>query len=493
MDATQAVKIARAELELRARDQKRRLGERYDWYGGVCSCGVPLGECEEHPRARHDQRPPEGDWRHWLLRGGRGSGKTRTAAEFVRHRVEAGQARHVALVGDTVKDVRTIMIEGPSGLLAISPPWFTPVYEPSKAQVTWPNGAVATIYSAEKPEQLRGPQFHLVWPDELAKWSHNQQETWDQIQFALRMKVEPRPQAVITTTPQPTETFKSILRDPRTVWTKARTADNARHLDPDFLRYIHQKYGNTRLGLQELDAELLEDTPGALWKSILIDPYRLEKVPWGVNLIRVVVGVDPGAGSSDPESGAETGIVIAGRGDDGHGYVLGDWSLKGSPQGWGKKVLEAYQAYQADRVAAEVNNGGDMVEANLRAIQADPGVHPSGASIAFKKLWASRGKVTRAEPVVSLYEQGRIHHVGPREVYANLESQMTTWVPSQRSPDRMDALVWTLYELLIEEGSEGQPEAGGYRQAVGQSSLGGLSFGGGRSVGFGQQGMRGAF
>jgi phage terminase large subunit-like protein len=471
---------ARAQLELRQREEKRRLGPRYDWYGDECACGKPLGTCREHPRARPDQRPPgthrssndRPDWRIWVYLAGRGTGKTRSFAEFVNREVEKGHVAWVALINETVKDVRDVQIEGPSGLLRTAPPWFRPVYEPSKARVTWPNGAIATIYSAEQPEALRGPEFGLGWLDEIGKWQRGQQEVWDNVQMCLRAVVEPRPRLAVSSTPRPTPTFKAILKDTRAVVTRARTLDNAAHLDPDFLAYIMDKYGGTRLGRQELDAELLEDTPGALWTTGTLDGNRVKEIPRDVGLARVVIGVDPGAGSADPDSGAETGIVVGARGTDRLGYLLEDCSLKSSPAGWAAEVLRAYARHKADCIVVERNNGGAMVEHTIRTIPSG-GDHPSGFDVPIKTVWASRGKATRAEPIASLAERGRIRHVG---VFNALETQLTEWLPGDDSPDRLDAYVWAFTELFPDQiGESGTVVVGGRRPDYG--TAGGLASG----------------
>ena len=451
---------AAAELELRAREERRRLDSRFDWYGEPCSCGLALGACRHHHRARENQRPPgypgaasdDASWYVCLIEAGRGFGKTRCGAEWVRSKAEAFPGCHIALVNETVKDVRDVMIEGPGGLIDIAPPWCQPLYEPSKARVTWPNGSVATIYSAEQPGLLRGPQFHFAWLDELPKWRRAQQETWDMLQFGMRLG--DRPQILISTTPKPTETYKKIRSDKRTVRLGGSTYDNRAQLAETFFENVTTDYAGTRLGRQELFAELLEDTPGALWTTDMIDGPRVVTLPPMVRLIRVAVGVDPGAGSSDPESGAETGIVVAARGSDGHGYVLDDLSVKGSPDEWAEAAVAGYETHKADVLAAEINNGGDMVLAVIAS--ANP-------TVPTKKLWASRGKVTRAEPVARLYEQGKIHHVGSFPV---LETQMTGWIPGEKSPDRMDALVWALTEVMLEgKKSSGKIAVGGERPA----------------------------
>ncbi len=364
----------------------------------------------------------------WLLLAGRGFGKSRTGAEWVREQVESGRSRRIALVAPTAADVRDVMIEGESGLLAICPPWNMPVYESSKRRLTWPNGAIATTYSAEEPDRLRGPQHDAAWCDEVAAWRYP--ETWDMLMFGLRLGVDPR--CVVTTTPKPIPIIRNLLKNPTTAITRGSTYENRANLAEAFFEQIVAQYEGTRLGRQELYAEVLDDVEGALWTRALIDQHRVKVAP---ELKRIVVAIDPAITASDDSD--ETGIVVAGLGVDNHGYALDDLSLRASPDGWARRAVEAYHARKADRIVAEVNQGGDMVEYTIRTV--DP-----RASI--KKVHAARGKQTRAEPIVALYEQGRIHHVG---VLPQLEEQMCNWVPGMDSPDRMDAAVWAFTELML--------------------------------------------
>ncbi|HEY8871552.1 MAG TPA: terminase family protein [Stellaceae bacterium] len=386
-------------------------------------------------RARPGQLPPPGGWRVWLLLAGRGFGKTRTGAEFVRARVGARTARRIALVAPTAADARDVMVEGESGLLAIAPPADRPLYEPSKRRLTWPNGAVATLFSADEPERLRGPQHDFAWCDELAAWRYP--DAWDMLMFGLRLGDDPR--AVVTTTPRPTRLIRALLADPKVVTTRGATAENRANLAPAFLDQIVKRYQGTRLGRQELDAELLDDMPGGLWQRGIIEATRTSTVP---QFSRVVVAIDPAVSAS--EHADETGIIAAGRDSNGHGYVLADASGRYAPAEWARVAIAAYGARQADRIVAEINNGGDMVEATLRMI--DP-------NVPFSAVRAARGKVARAEPVAALYEQGRIHHIG---VFAQLEDQMCSFTSdfdrttAGYSPDRVDALVWAFTELLVE-------------------------------------------
>ena len=380
---------------------------------------------------RDAQQPPEGDWRVWLLLAGRGFG----GAEFVRAEVKLGRARRIALVAPTALDARSVMVEGESGLLNIGPPSQRPVYEPSLHRLTWRHGQIATLYSADEPDRLRGPQHDLAWCDELAAWRYP--AAWDMLMFGLRLGRDPR--AVVTTTPRPLKLLRELLADPKVRTTRGRTIDNKANLPPAFFDQIVRRYEGTRLGRQELDAEILEDLPGALWQRAMIEAGRTSVLP---ALRRVVVAIDPAVASG--EDADETGIVAAGRDAEGHGYVIADVSGRYAPAQWAKTALAAYRTHRADRIVAEVNNGGEMVEATLRIL--DPGVP-------FRAVHAARGKVARAEPVAALYEQGRIHHLG---VFAALEDQMCSFTSdfdratAGYSPDRVDALVWALSELFIE-------------------------------------------
>lgn len=378
--------------------------------------------------ARPDQLPPPGDWRTWLILAGRGWGKTRTGAEWVRHMAITGQARRIALVARTAADVRDVIVEGESGLLAIHRRDERPTWIATKRQLRWPNGALATTYSADEPDQLRGPQSDAAWCDELAAWRYP--EAWDQLQFGLRLGQSPR--VVVTTTPRPTPIVRSLAASPDTLVTRGRTADNRRNLARGVVDDLERRYAGTRLGRQELDGEILTDTPGALWTYSALDALRR---PAPAALRRVVVAVDP-AVSSTSESD-ETGIVAAGFADDGHVYVLADESGRWSPAEWAARTARLYERLQADRVIAEANQGGALVEANLRA---------ASAHLPVTLVHASRGKRARAEPVAALYEQARVHHVG---ALARLEDQLCTWDGSGASPDRLDALVWAVTALIL--------------------------------------------
>jgi phage terminase large subunit-like protein len=398
---------------------------------------------------RQSQAMPEGRWATWLVLGGRGLGKTRVGSETVNAWAmelgkKYGSAGHIALVAKDPADARGVMVEGESGILATAPPWFRPHYEPSKRKLTWPNGVHAHTYSSETPDQLRGPQHHKLWGDELCKWKRAQ-DTWDMAQFGLRRGTDP--QALITTTPRPIPTLKLILSDPSTVITRGSMLENRDNLPERFINAILTKYGGTRLGRQEIDAELLEDTPGALWTLARIEASRVrpEDVP---ELEALVVAVDPAV--TDPKRKpeladhiAETGIVVVGRGIDKHGYVLHDVSGQMSPNEWGTKAVVTYETLRAGVIVGEVNNGGDLVRNLVETCGKQ-----QGYGVNFKSVTASRGKQTRAEPIAALYEQGRMHHVG---AFPDLEDQMSTWVPGQKSPDRMDALVWGATECMLSQ------------------------------------------
>lgn len=395
------------------REARKRGLDAYDW----------------RTKARPDQLPPDGDWTTWLALAGRGWGKTRTGAEFVREQVENGTAKRVALVAATSADARDVMIEGESGLLSVSPPWFQPTYEPSKRRVTWPNGAIATAYSADEPRRLRGPQHDLAWADELAAWTYP--EAWDQLMLGLRLGSHPR--VIVTTTPKPVRVVRELLHSDSTHVTRGSTYDNRANLAPAFFEQIIRRYEGTRLGRQELYAEILDDLPGALWTRAMLEDAHTQTPP---DLKRIVVAIDPAVTSG--EDSDQTGIIVAGLGVDGLGYVLADRTCRMSPAGWAERALTALDEFQADRIVAEVNNGGDMVEHTIRSVR---------RNAPYKKVHASRGKRVRAEPIAALYEQARVKHVAG---LSELEDQMVTFLPegNDASPDRVDALVWALTDLF---------------------------------------------
>jgi predicted phage terminase large subunit-like protein len=388
--------------------------------------------------ARPEQLAPEGDWSIWLALAGRGWGKTRSGSEWIHEEVNEGRGRYIALVAPTAADARDVMVEGQSGIIATAPPRQRPVYEPSKRRLTWPNGAVASLFSADEPERLRGPQFDTAWCDELGTWRYAQ-AAWDNLMLGLRVGANPR--AFVSTTPRPIKILKELLSraGKDVVVTRGRTQDNAENLARPFLTSIVGRYGGTRLGRQELEGELLEDVPGALWQRIWIDRDRVDAAP---QLKRIVVAVDPAV--STGEDSDETGIIVAGVGPDGHGYVLDDLSGRYAPHEWAQKAIGAYNRWQADRIIAEVNNGGQMVESTLKMI---------GPSVPFKAVHASRGKVMRAEPVSALYEQQRVHHVGMLPLLEDQQCAFSSDFDRSRagySPDRLDALVWALSELMVD-------------------------------------------
>ncbi|MGK6315258.1 DNA-packaging protein [Neorhizobium sp. DT-125] len=398
--------------------------------------------------ARPEQKPPAGDWRTWLIMGGRGSGKTRAGAEWVHALASAGERSElrIALVAETLGDAREVMIDGVSGICRIARSK-RPDFEISRRRLVWPNGAVAQIFSSEDPEALRGPQFHFAWCDELAKWKHAE-ETFDMLQFGLRLGADPR--QLVTTTPRPVPVLKRLIADPGTRLVRISTGANAGNLAPGFLQALEARYGGTRLGRQEIAGELIEDREDALWKRADLEACRMGfhgGHPGGRftgALRRIVVAVDPPSGSGD---GSCCGIVVAGLETGGRAVVLADCSVEGaSPAGWAHAVTKAYARFQADRVVAEVNQGGEMVTAMLRSVD---------AALPVTMVRATRGKFLRAEPVAALYEQGRIVHAGR---FADLEDQMCDFGPdglsSGRSPDRLDALVWALTALRLENSGE---------------------------------------
>lgn len=383
---------------------------------------------------RHDyQRPPDGDWRVWLQLGGRGSGKTRAGAEELRRQVEECGRRYVHLIGPTAADVRDVMVEGESGILAVSPPWNRPLYEPSKRRLTWPNGAHALLFSADEPERLRGPQCEWIWADEPCAWRYVQQ-AWDMLMFGLRLGDDPR--CIVTTTPKSLPWLKDLIAQATTVTTRSTTYDNRANLAPAFFDDIVARYEGSQLGRQELLAHILEDIEDALWQRAWIEKNRVNHGD-AREYKRIVVGVDP-AGTHKPGS-AETGIIVGGLGLDNHSYIIDDLSCRVSPSEWAYRVVEGYERYSASYVAAEVNMGWELVKANLHTIE---------PTLPVREVRATRGKRLRAEPVVTLYEQGRVHHVG---TFGDLEDQMCTWVPGESdvSPDRVDALVHTVTDLAL--------------------------------------------
>jgi predicted phage terminase large subunit-like protein len=394
-------------------------------------------------KARPNQLPPPGDWGIWLILAGRGFGKTRTGAEWVKSLVETGSAGRIALVAPTAGDCRDIMLEGESGIMTISSPWCMPLYEPSKRRLTWPNGAQATLFSAEEADRLRGPNHDAAWADELASWA-DPQSVWDMLQFTMRLGKRPR--VCVTTTPRPIALIKNLVKreGQDVVVTRGSTYENADNLSPPFLAAMKARYEGTRLGRQELFADVLSDTPGALWSQSWLDRDRVKAFPFD-GLQRVVVAIDPAVTSG--EDADETGIIAAGIDHTGHAYVLEDCGGRFQPHEWAAKAIDMYRRHHADRIIGEVNNGGDMIENVIRSV--DP-------NVSFKAVHASRGKVTRAEPISALYEKGKVHHVG---TFQTLEDQLCSFTSDFNrssagySPDRLDALVWAITELMLSEQS----------------------------------------
>jgi predicted phage terminase large subunit-like protein len=396
---------------LRAEVQERESRRRFDWPSN----------------ARPDQLPPPGDWRTWLILAGRGWGKTRTGAETVRAWVDDGYKR-IALVGPTAADVRDVMIEGESGILNVFPDAQRPIYEPSKRRVLFANGAIATAYTADEPDRLRGPQHDAAWCDELAAWRRGD-AAWSNLLMGLRLGLDPR--VVVTTTPRPIPLVKGLINSATTATTRGRTLDNAANLAPQFLAEIVARYEGTRLGRQELEGELLETVEGALWSLAQIDRLRVDAIP---QLDRIVVAVDPAVSTN--EKSDFTGVVVAGIAADKSVYVLHAEALKAPPSEWAARVWSLYDHWQADRVVAERNNGGDLVEQVLRQVR---------RAGSLRTVIAKRGKALRAEPVAHLYELGRVHHVGT--FLRELEDQMSTFPVAAEHDDLVDALTYAVLDL----------------------------------------------
>jgi phage terminase large subunit-like protein len=382
---------------------------------------------------RDDQSEPQEDWRVWLVMAGRGYGKTRMGAEWVSGLAATHPGARFALVGATLNEARQVMVEGESGLLSL-PFIERPEWEPSLRRLTWSSGAVATLYSAAEPESLRGPQHHFAWADEIAKWPCGV-AAWDNLMLGLRLGAAPRVMA--TTTPRPVPLVRRLIQENGVAKTRGRTVDNEMNLPSDYVESIKAAYEGSRWGRQELDGELIEDVAGALWSRDLLERQRMANAP---DLMRIVVGVDPPVS----DHGDACGIVAVGLGEDGKAYVLADHSVSGaSPEGWARAVAAAVEAWNADRVIAEDNQGGNMVESTLRA---------ADLAMPVKRVHASRGKSARAEPVAALYEAKRAFHVG---AFPELEDQMCGLISGGgyeglgRSPDRADALVWAMTELML--------------------------------------------
>jgi len=382
--------------------------------------------------ARPNQLPPEGNWGQWLILAGRGFGKTRTGAETIRSWVKKGTHKRIALIGQTIDEVRSVMIEGESGLLNVHPNHERPRFEPANKRLVWPNGAVAGLYGADNYEKLRGPQFDLAWIDELAKFRHPN-KLWEQLMLGLRLGESPR--TIITTTPRPISLIQDLLQDPATVTTRGTTFDNQHNLAKTFVQQIVKQFEGTKLGAQELYAQILTDRQGALWKRSMIHHHAPQETEWH----RLVIAVDPA--TTHHEHSDETGIVVAALDSNHQAYVLDDLSGRYSPSEWGHRVVEAYHHYKADRIVAEVNKGGDMVESIVRSIE---------PAVSYRAVHATRSKATRAEPIAALYEQGRVYHT---KLLDTLETQLCEYIPgiTPKSPDRLDALVWALTDLMLEK------------------------------------------
>lgn len=421
-----------------AEAQRRARISRYDWRGERCThhTGDDHGELCRH--SRPSQRLPDGAWRIWAIMAGRGWGKTRTGAEAVREWSE--RYSRIGLIAPTKGDAREIMVEGESGILAVFPPDRPARYIANRLRIEFPSGSIGSVYTADEPDRLRGPQHSKLWADEIAVWRYP--EAWDMAMFGLRLG--DNPQVVATFTPKPTPLVKSLhdrakaLVDPmgKVILTFGSTYENAANLAPTFLSEIIRKYEGTRLGRQELHAELIEDIPGALWLRAWITQRAPHAWDGHGGYARVVVAIDPAVTSG--EESDETGIIVAAIGEDGFGYVIEDLSGRMAPAEWARRAVMAYRRHAADRIVAEANQGGDLVSTVIRTF--DP-------NVPISTVHASRGKRTRAEPVAALYEQGRVFHV---EQMAVLEDQMCSYTgnPGEASPDRMDALVWALSDLF---------------------------------------------
>ena len=388
----------------------------------------------ERKEARTNQLPPEGEWSVWMIQSGRGWGKTRTGAEWIIHQAIKYDNTRWAVIAPTFSDARDTCAEGDSGLIAVANRYgVIEVWNRSLGEIRLTNGSRIKLFSAEEPDRLRGPQHHGAWCDELSSWKY--EDTWNQLQFGLRLKKDGLvPRSMVTTTPKPTRLFRSLVHRQGTVITRGSTYDNRHNLADEFIKEIEVQYGGTRLARQEIEGELLLDTPGSLWSWEMIERPRVQFAP---DLVRVVVAIDPA--TTHHADSDETGIVVVGKGVDGRGYVLADRSCRLSPDGWARRAIDAYDEFQADRIIGETNQGGDAWETIIHQIR---------PLIPYKGINARRGKLPRAEPISALYEQGRVSHVG---TFTELEDQMVSWVADQAnfSPDRIDALVHGLQELGI--------------------------------------------
>jgi len=449
---TEATLVAKILASMEPREKKKL---QYLWAAKARPKQMMPGLYDEgeNPAGRTVKRDTTKPWTIWLNMAGRGYGKTELGSQFIRSSVEYAQRVlkkpiRVALVAPTAGDARDVMLEGDSGILNISPPWNMPRYESSKRRLTWKDGSMGFLYSAEEAERLRGPQHHAAWTDELAAWA-DPRATWDMLMFGMRLvraKNLP-PQVCVTTTPKPRpplvdfEGKLSIINRPRTILTTGSTYENRENLDESFFEDIISSYEGTRLGRQEIEGELLLENMGALWSPKIIDDNRVDpnKVP---EIIRLVVAIDPSVSEGEH---ADTGIIAAGVDARGHVYVLEDQSLQGTPAEWARRAVSTYVRLKADKIVAEVNNGGALVKEVLKTSLADRSL------FSYKEVHASRGKLTRAEPVSALYERGLVHHVG---MHKKLEDQMVAYEPAKAGKmlvDRMDALVWAVTELAVRD------------------------------------------
>ena len=388
-------------------------------------------------QARPKQRTPEGDWETWLILAGRGWGKTLTGAKDLVAYAALNPESICAVVAPTAGDLRRVCFDGPSGILSVIPEpclWHghRKGYNRGTSEVTLWNGSIIQGFAAIEPDRLRGPQFHRAWADELAAWRY--EDAWDQLQFGLRLG--DNPQAVVTTTPRPTPIIRQLVKDGGTELVTGSTFENEANLAPKALAKLKEKYEGTRLGRQELHAEILDDTEGALWKRAWLDDGRVRDHP---DLVRIVVAIDPS--TTKTKTSDECGMIIAAKGKDGHCYILEDLSAQMTPNETAVTAVENYHLWEADRIVAEANNGGDWIELGLRQID---------RNVAYSKLHASRGKQARAEPVAALYEQRRVHHVG---AFPAAEDELCTWEPNtgMASPNRLDAIVWAVTELMLKD------------------------------------------
>lgn len=387
--------------------------------------------------ARPDQLEPEGDHRYFMACAGRGWGKTRAGTEWVRSQIESGKASRAIIVAATAGDLRDTLVEGPSGLMTVCPPWDRPLYEPSKRRLTWKNGATVALYSSEEPDRLRGVNADLLLADELAAWKYP--EAWDMALLALRIGSNPR--AMVTTTPRPTRIIRDLIGRADCVVVRGSTYDNAANLAPQFIDEIVRRYEGTRLGRQEIHAEVLEDVDGAI---LTADDLRALRVDAAPDLGRIVVGVDPAATAG--ENADKTGIVVTAKGVDDHLYAIADRSCRLGPAGWARRVVDAFHEFDADLIVAEKNQGGLMVEHTLRSLDAD---------VPIKLVTATRGKHVRAEPILARFEQAKAHTLPGLE---DLEVQLAAFTPEgyalDGSPDSADAFVWAATELTTDRGAQ---------------------------------------